>query len=406
MRKSNCKSPFGYIALIAVILIVGFPLTVTACLWDRDTLAAEGRGMPDVIAVLTGRFERNPNLYYEMRLSRIESQLKTQPQDLESFDDAGVACDRLGRHDDAIAWMVRKKGLIDALDASNPDIRTHLYRYHANYGTFLVHRWISQGADRSKIQEVEVACKEIAKALEINPDAHFGREKYQLQAMQWILNPPKIEPYSPLPSFIKWQSGMLYDEMPDPDDVEHTVNGLAGLVSLGNAWNSVDVFYALSTALQLYTKGFEPTRHGGRNSLAYLAWLRCNELIDQGGNSLLVDSPRGEMLKQKLYLPDFPNPEMSLDRTFRDLRDEADQWHAERNAFMLNRLKSGVHPDTDLNFWDGYTDRIAPALPPVSVITVFENWQSFKTKTVLAALVGVPLLLLGGIGWIMLRRRT
>jgi tetratricopeptide (TPR) repeat protein len=406
MRKGYYRFPSNYIALTAFVLLVGFPLTVAACLWDRDTLAAEGRGMPDGIAVLTGRFERNPDLYYEMRLTRIESLLKSQSLELALYDDAGVACDRLGRHDEAIAWMIRKKAILDASGSEPSDIREHLYRYHANYGTFLVHRWLSQGADRSKIHEVELACEEIAKALEINPDAHFGRETYQLQAMQWIVNPPKIDPYSPLPSFIKWPSGMIYSEMPDPDEVEKTVNGLAGLVTLGNAWSSVDVFYALSSALQLHTKGIEPTRLGGRNSLAYLAWLRCNELIDQGGHSLLLDSPRGELLKQKLYRPDFLQPEMSLDRTFQDLREEADQWHSERTAFMLERMKSGSHPDTDPHFWDGYTERVAPVLPPVSVVAVFESWQSLKMKIFLVVIIGVPLLVFGGIGWLMLRRRV
>lgn len=406
VRQGFHKFRSVYLALTTVVLLVGFPLTVAACLWDRDTLAAEGRGIPDVIAVLTGRFERNPDLYYEMRLTRIESLLKSQSLELALYDDAGVACDRLGRHDEAIAWMIRKKAIVDASGSEHSDIREHLYRYHANYGTFLVHRWLSQGADRSKIHEVELACEEIAKALEINPDAHFGREKYQLQAMQWIVNPPQIDLYSPLPTFIKWNAGVIYSEMPDPDEVEKTVNGLTGLVALGNAWNSVDVFYALCSTLQLHTKGFEPTRLGGRNSLAYLAWLRCNELIDQGGDSLLLDSPRGELLKQKLYRPDFVQPEMSLDRTFQDLREEADQWHSERTAFMLERMKSGSHPDTDPHFWDGYTERVAPVLPPVSVVAVFESWQSLKMKIFLVVIIGVPLLVFGGIGWLMLRRRV
>jgi hypothetical protein len=121
---------------------------------------------------------------------------------------------------------------------------------------------------------------------------------------------------------------------------------------------------------------------------------------------LLLDSPRGELLKQKLYRPDFVQPEMSLDRTFQDLREEADQWHSERTAFMLERMKSGSHPDTDPHFWDGYTERVAPVLPPVSVVAVFESWQSLKMKIFLVVIIGVPLLVFGGIGWLMLRRRV
>src|SRR5262249_29824726 len=53
--------------LTALALLLGLPLSVAACLWDRDTPAGEAKGMLEVVAVLTGRFERNPPLFYEMR---------------------------------------------------------------------------------------------------------------------------------------------------------------------------------------------------------------------------------------------------------------------------------------------------------------------------------------------------
>ena len=58
--------------LTALALLLGLPLSVAACLWDRDTPADEAKGMPEVVAVLTGRFERNPPLFYEMRLARVD----------------------------------------------------------------------------------------------------------------------------------------------------------------------------------------------------------------------------------------------------------------------------------------------------------------------------------------------
>src|SRR5262245_54257239 len=94
------------IALVAFLVVPG-PLW--ACLWDRDTLAAEARGIPDIIQVITGRFERNPPLYYEMRLKRATARIADHPDDLEAYDDAGVACDRLGLGDEAIGWMEKKR---------------------------------------------------------------------------------------------------------------------------------------------------------------------------------------------------------------------------------------------------------------------------------------------------------
>jgi hypothetical protein len=55
-------------ALTALALVLSLPLVVTACLWDRDTPADEAKGMPEVVAILTGRFPRNPPLFHEVRL--------------------------------------------------------------------------------------------------------------------------------------------------------------------------------------------------------------------------------------------------------------------------------------------------------------------------------------------------
>ena len=333
--------------LTALILLLGLPLSVSACLWDRDTPVDEARGLPEVVAVLTGRFERNPPLFYEMRLERVTDHFVSHPEGLAAYDDAGVACDRLGRGDEAISWMEKKRAQLDGLDAARPEVKEQLYRYHANLGTFIVHRWVRQGADRTKIGEVKAARDEIARALEINPNAHFGREKYQLRALEWIVNPPKTEGWQDLPNLLGWSFDDIYGQQTDPKDAHDAVRGLAGLVVLGNAWESVDVFHALNVALQRDSVGYERGRDGGRNTLAYLAWLRCRELIDAGKGSMLPDAPKGEALKTMLPRPDFVEADKLLDPAFVELRAEADAWQAARIAFMTRRLKEGRHPDTD-----------------------------------------------------------
>lgn len=393
-------------ALVTFAFLVGLPLSVTACLWDRDTPAEEAKGMPEVVAVLTGRFERNPPLYYEMRLARVALHLQSHPDDLAAYDDAGVACDRLGLGDEAISWMDKKRVELDKLDASRPEVREHRYRYHANLGTFLVHRWASQGADRARIDEVEAACEEIARALEINPDAHFGREKYQLQAMKWIVSPPPADRSQYLPNLLDWSFHDMYGESTEPEEADEAVRGLAGLVVLGNAWMSVDVFHALNVALQRNSLGFERGRDGGRNSLAYFAWLRCIELVDSGQNSYLPDAPKGEKLKALLYRPDFTKADLLLDPAFRDLRAEADAWHAERVAFMSQRLDAGRHPDTDASFWEGYADRPAPKMPTISVPDAYDAWLARRVKLFTLVVIGVPLLLTGLlVGWWIVRAK-
>lgn len=376
-------------ALSAFLLLLGLPLSVAACLWDTDTPRDEARGLPEVVAVLTGRFERNPPLYYELRLKRVTEHLQSQPGDLAAYDDAGVACDRLGRGDEAIAWMEKKRAQFVGLDPAQPEAKEQLYRYHANLGTFLVHRWVRQGSDRSKIGEVKAARDEIARAIEINPNAHFGREKYQLRAIEFLINPPKVIDGGDLPNLLGWSLGDAAEARIDSREARDAVRGLTGLIVLGNAWESVDVYHALGMALQSDWTGFERKREGGRNTLAYLAWLRCRELIDAGKGSMIPGAPRGEALKKMIRQPPWVSASKRLDADFVELRAEADAWHANRAAFMNERLEQGRHPDTDPHFWDGYTARPAPELP-ATINPPTPLWQKATERAGVVAVLAVP----------------
>jgi hypothetical protein len=382
--------------LTVIALLLAFPVTLAACLWDRDTPADEAKGLPEVVAVLTGRFPRNPPLYYQMRLERVAAHLNSYPDDLAAYDDAGVACDRLGRGDEAIAWMDKKKQALDRLDPTSPDVKEHLYRYHANLGTFLVHRWIRQGGDRTKLDDVKRSRNEIAAAIAINPNAHFGREKYQLMAIEWIIEPPRTsgDQYDQYLPNLLGLTPHPRGEMEDPKIADDAVRGLAGLVVLGNAWESVDIFHALNVALQHDTLGFKQDRDGGRNSLAYLAWLRCQELIDGGKNSLLPDAPKGAALKDRLPRPDFVEGDGFLDPAFAKLRAEADTWQKARTEFMIERLNAGRHPDTDPQFWKGYIESPPPGLPAKSVPEHYYERLEMRQRLSLLVVIGVPALAL------------
>ncbi len=233
--------------LTGIALLLALPLSVAACLWDSDTPADEAKGCPR--SSPSSPAGSGPPLYYEMRLDRVTAHLQSRPEDLAAYDDAGVACDRLGRGDEAIAWMEKKRAQLDRLGASRPEVKEQLYRYHANFGTFLAHRWSREGADRTKIDQVKKARDEIAKALEINPDAHFGREKYQLRVLEWIVDPPKAAGERFLPNLLGWEPGADDVNLADPRAADQAVRGLAGLVVLGNAWESVDIFHAAECCL-------------------------------------------------------------------------------------------------------------------------------------------------------------
>ena len=147
--------------------------------------------------------------------------------------------------------------------------------------------------------------------------------------MEWIIDPPKVQAgFGALPNLLGWNINDIYGQETDPKQADDAVRGLAGLIVLGNAWESVDVFHALDIALRRDSVGYERGRDGGRNSLAYLAWLRCRELIDAGKGSMLPDAPKGEALKAMLPRPDFVMAEKLLDPAFARLRADADAWQS------------------------------------------------------------------------------
>lgn len=145
------------------------PAPRAACYWDSDTLKHELQGMPESQAVLTGRFDRYPPLYYEMRIDRVAAALEdpaglSSQTHLEHLDDIGVASDRLGRCDEAIEFMARKRRLLDSLPKSEQRAE-HEYRYLANLGTFHIHRWRHRIDKRSTLGTPSPAKKPRAGAL-------------------------------------------------------------------------------------------------------------------------------------------------------------------------------------------------------------------------------------------------
>lgn len=137
------------------------------CLWDSDTLDTELRGLPDAFDLIVGRWHRHSDAYYLDRIASLEGKADKA---LADYDDLAVACEHLGRRDRAIEWMAEKAVAL----AEAPD-EEHQYRYHANLGTFHAHRG-----------EYDDALRELRKAVAINPDAHFGRELFQIELIEYV----------------------------------------------------------------------------------------------------------------------------------------------------------------------------------------------------------------------------
>ena len=250
-------------------LILALPLS--ACLWDRDTIRAELRGQIGTVKTLVGWFNRYPPLYYQQRLERVEAELVTHPAQASLYDDAAVACDRLGDPTTAIAWMEKKQKLAreEEVAPGGPSTR---YKTLANLGTFHAHRWIQEtkaGKNPSK-QDLEKAIELVAAAITENPQAHFNREKYQLLLLQWLNGEENI--FSEMVEASGFPGGLNLEEKGYQDLEE----GLLGLIRLGAAWESPDIFFLLQSFY-----GSERLEHP-----RLLANLRIAELIANEKNFL------------------------------------------------------------------------------------------------------------------------
>src|SRR5260370_14673807 len=111
-------------------------------------------------------------------------------------------------------------------------------------------------------------------ATKINPEATFGREKFQLMFMVGFIAPPAVTDPTQLPDFL----GIDWTQSPDEPAVRDAVRGLTGLIALDDAWESVDVFNALRRALSSYRD---------RKTLPYPAHLRAIELAAKAKGSML-----------------------------------------------------------------------------------------------------------------------
>ena len=361
MPRTFLTALFALVTTAALFLLGGS--STNGCLWDSDTLRAEAAGAPGMVETIVGRFDRYPTLYYQMRLDRVTKVLDSDPSNLAAYDDAGVACDRLGRYDEAIDWMAKKRAALDAAPESETKTE-HVYRYLANLGTFHIHRWIASGTDRAAMADVRRARDLIARAIELNPDAHFGRERYQLMAIDWILEPTPVDDgrypmgyYASILDRIAYADGwpgVSYNNALADAGYPDAAEGFAGLVALGNAWKSFDVFHALALSLQ----------DRRDSSLAYLAWLRAEEILASGGGTLHPEMDLSDFdASEHPYHLD-GSGQRPVEAFYKKARAEADAWHDARTAYITERLKQGQHPDTHPDFFAAWVEPSSmPKLP-------------------------------------------
>src|SRR4051794_11504813 len=177
--RSEVQMPRRTVPYLPILLTL-LAAPAYACIWDDDTLLDERRGLPGVAEVIAGKWERHSPFFYEHRIKAMTAGLEKDPNHLAAYDNLAVAFEKLGRPDEAIALMLKKEKL-----------KPGEYTTEANLGTFYLHTG-----------DFENGIAHIRKALEINPDAHFGREKYQLMAAEYLLEAKRDPSLLDLGSFV------------------------------------------------------------------------------------------------------------------------------------------------------------------------------------------------------------
>ncbi|CAN5344396.1 hypothetical protein BH10PLA2_BH10PLA2_20260 [soil metagenome] len=186
--------------LLASLLITPVAL---ACLWDYDTLKMERARFPTALELITGKFLRHSPEFYQWRIQNRLERLKSEPTNVALLDDLSVAYDKTGQ---------QEKAINTALDIEK--IQPGRYETAANLGTFYIHA----GRPKEGLPHID-------RALQINPAAHFDREKYQKLFVEYVMQQRKEDPKR-LP---------LADVMVPPEAYPDNKDGY--YISLNNTFN-------------------------------------------------------------------------------------------------------------------------------------------------------------------------
>lgn len=313
------------------------------CLWDRDTRAMERQRFPSVLEVITGKFLRHSDEYYRWRVQDRQARLGRGEGGAELLDDLAVAHSKLGDDGRAIALM-------EELLEQDP-VR---YETLANLGTFHVHAG-----------DLEEGAGFIAQALEVNPDAHFGRERYQLLVVEYLMGKGAVAGQGQLPlcrtaasqpggglepNFWTFLAGQIGADPRSPHEhaeaIEAAVRGVTGMLRFGDHRSPV----LLEVLSDLLLADFQRDAKG----LAARALLRAADGCQDAGAAAAYLGKAREALA-------FQTPESGESRGLR-LEElevqfalelaEAEFWWASLLENELDWISSGE--DVDARFAEAY----------------------------------------------------
>ncbi len=228
------------------------PAPAQACGWDYETYHAEAKSMPCVFDALLGYWPEHTNAYHERRIEAFDIGLAWMPDWTDGLDAKGISLLKLGRLPAAEAVMKHRYEVAPQAYASHANLGT-LYTFTGAYDDAIVH---------------------IDKAMAIEPEAHFGREQYHRDLVDYLRRgkaDPKVfetETFvgiTPTPNQRVGGSKALYARLGLKDDA---VDALVAMLTVYGADELAEVYFALGELLAVR----------GHKRLAYTAYRRAEEL--------------------------------------------------------------------------------------------------------------------------------
>lgn len=372
--------------ILTLALAITLPAASVACLWDYDTLEMERQQFPQIAELISGKFLRHSKAFYEWRIKDRLARLETTPNDVTLYDDLAVAYDKTDQHEKAIEAILKAQ-----------EIKPDRYETLANLGTFHIHNG-----------DLKTGLGFIEKAIEINPDAHFGREVYQKLLVEYVLEKrgdgPLPQPMSDEEMSFERQGFARYALLKQTGDasaddtsgeIAKAVKGVSGMMRFGHHDSPV----LLEALADLLMADYD---QGEAKQLASRAWLKASYEAKDESAAERYRTLAKQVLQMQVR-PDTKNTQITLkevEKEFQKELAEADEWFAGIKADEAKWIADGANVDED--FARKYYD--SPVLSrhsqeSTSTTSDFGNWF-WKTGRFI-----LPFLILIAIQIVWLRNR-
>lgn len=260
------------------------------------------------------------------------------------------------------------------------------YETEANLGTFLIHS--------GKLEEGLV---HIDKALQINPDAHFGREKYQKKLVEWTRGGQKV-------SFETFLIPGHRDHLL-PEDSTKAIQGILGIMRFGK-YDSPVILHALGDLLAPW----DIFNHvpGDAKQLAARAYLKSSyETQDpeaknffriQAMNCLKLQNHGTKAKPRQIELEE-------LEALFQKELLQAKNWYEELRGKELAWIREGKDPEAEFQKLFDKEPKVVtidqtPEQAAEQAAEEIGGWFPLR----LLGISGFGLLIAGGFVFLLLRR--